>query len=95
LTNTRHFSPAKATLFATAIVILALVTIEVSARLYFAIRNSSAPTVDLHAYWVEDSAAGYALKPGYSAGGIRINSSGFRGPDSGSVTAPPFVYQGF
>ena len=81
MTNTRHISPAKATLFATAIVILALASIEVSARLYFAIRNSSAPTVDLHAYWVENSDAGYSLKPGYVAGGIRINSLGFRGPE--------------
>jgi lysophospholipase L1-like esterase len=81
LTNTRHLSPAKATLFATATVILVLASIEVSLRLYFAIRNSSAPTVELHAYWVEDSEAGYALKPGYSAGGIRINSLGFRGPE--------------
>jgi lysophospholipase L1-like esterase len=81
LTGTRHFSPATATLFATAIVILALAIIEVSARLYLAIRSGSAPKVDLHAYWVEDSDAGYALKPGYSAGGIRINSLGFRGPE--------------
>ena len=68
-------------LFATAIVFVALVTIEVSARLYFAIRNGSSPTVDLHAYWVEDPDAGYGLKPGYSVGGIRINSLGFRGPE--------------
>jgi len=81
LTNTRHVSPSKATLFATAIVILALTSIEVSARLYFAIRNNTAPTIDLHAYWMEDPEAGYALKPGYSAGGIRINSLGFRGPE--------------
>jgi len=32
------------------------------------------PKVDLHAYWVDDSDAGYILKPGYSAGAIRINS---------------------
>ena len=81
MANTRHFSPAKATLFATAIVILVLASIEVSARLYFAIRNRSVPTFNLHAYSVEDSDAGYALKPGYSAGGIRINSLGFRGPE--------------
>jgi lysophospholipase L1-like esterase len=45
-------------------------------------RGRALPTPDeRHAYQRTDPLLGYALKPGYDAGGIRINALGFRGPE--------------
>ncbi|MBV8720111.1 MAG: SGNH/GDSL hydrolase family protein [Chloroflexi bacterium] len=70
---------AKTVLFSTVTVVLALLCIEAGTRLYYALRSGAANTVDLHAYWTDDPETGYALLPGFAAGGIRINSLGFRG----------------
>lgn len=74
-------SPLRNALFSAVAVVLALTGIEATVRGYHAVRNSGAASIDLHAYWIDDAEAGYSLAPGYTAGSIRINALGFRGPE--------------
>ena len=62
--------------------------IEGSVRLYHAVRNVGSGDPEPRGYVVDDPQAGYTLKPGYTGGGIRINSLGFRGPEISREPAP-------
>jgi lysophospholipase L1-like esterase len=85
-----RISPAKQLVFALVMVLLVLAAIEGSVRAYHAVRNVGSGDPEPRGYVVEDAQAGYALKPGYAAGGIRINSLGFRGPEI-TCDKPPGV----
>jgi lysophospholipase L1-like esterase len=61
--------------------LLVLGGIEASVRVYHAVRNVGSGDPEPRGYVVDDSQAGYSLKPGYTGGGIRIDSLGFRGPE--------------
>jgi lysophospholipase L1-like esterase len=84
-------SPRKQALFALVTLVLVLGAIELGVRLYHVARNVGTSD-EPRGYVVQDPEAGYALKPGYNEGGIRIDRLGFRGPEVG-VTKPPGVYR--
>ena len=77
----RTISPARQALFAGLAVVLVLAALEASVRVYHGVRNVGSGEPEPRGYVVDDPDTGYALKPGYQNGGIRINSFGFRGPE--------------
>jgi lysophospholipase L1-like esterase len=83
-------SGRKQAAFTLVMVVLVLGAIEGSVRVYHAVRNVGSGDPEPRGYVVEDSQTGYSLKPGYTGGGIRINSRGFRGPEI-SATKPAGV----
>jgi lysophospholipase L1-like esterase len=77
-----RLSPSKRALFAGVAVVLVLAMLETSVRAYHFVRNVGTDhEEDPRGYLIEDAEAGYALRPGFSGGGVRINSLGFRGPE--------------
>lgn len=84
--------------FSALTTLLLLLLIEGSLRLYVRAERDemfgkALPIpMQRHVYQVKDAILGYALKPGYDAGGIRVNSLGFRGPEI-SLQKPPGVYR--
>jgi lysophospholipase L1-like esterase len=88
--KTPRISARKQALFSLIMLLLVLGAIEASVRVYHAVRNVGSGDPEPRGYVVDDSQAGYSLKPGYTGGGIRINSLGFRGPEI-SRDKPPGV----
>jgi lysophospholipase L1-like esterase len=84
-------SPRKQAVFALVTLVLVLAAIELGVRLYHFARNYGTAD-EPRGYVVQDPEAGYALKPGYNDGGIRIDRLGFRGPEV-SLAKPPGVYR--
>lgn len=77
----------KAAIFCLVWTVLLLGVLEGGLRFYAYVRAERArgrglpPPAERRDYQVLDPILGYALKPGYSAKGISINSLGFRGPE--------------
>jgi lysophospholipase L1-like esterase len=77
----------KAAIFSLVWTVLLLGVLEGGLRFYAYIRAERTrgrglpPPAERRDYQVLDPILGYALKPGYSAKGISINSLGFRGPE--------------
>jgi lysophospholipase L1-like esterase len=82
-----RLSPAKQAGFAVVAVVLMLVVLEVSVRIYHYIRNVGTGE-EPRGYVIDDAETGYSLKPGYIGSGIRINNLGFRGPEIPATKAP-------
>ena len=82
-----QLSARKQAAFAVVALLLVLVAVEGSVRLYHFVRNLGQP-VDPRGYIVDDPDEGYTLKPGFDEGGIRVDSLGFRGPEVALQKAP-------
>ena len=83
-----RISGRKQLAFALVMVLLVLAAIEGSVRAYHALRNVGSGDPEPRGYVVDDPQAGYSLKAGYTGGGIRINSLGFRGAEIARDKAP-------
>jgi lysophospholipase L1-like esterase len=90
----RHLGRAKLLLFSFLPTIFLLVVAETTLRMYvayagYAQQGEALPyPTQRQAYQRSDPVMGYALKPGYEAGGIHINRLGFRGPELSTAKQP-------
>lgn len=86
-----RITPLKAVAFTLVLVLGLLLAIEGLVRAYLFVRTLGVQE-EVRGYVVDDREAGYALRPGYSGGGIRVNSLGFRGGEV-ARSKPPGVYR--
>lgn len=96
--NHRRLGRLKLVIFSLLPVVILLGSAEVGLRVYGAhlarVERGHAlpPPAQRHKYQREDPVLGYSLRPGYNAGGIRVNQLGFRGAEI-TRTKPPNAFR--
>jgi lysophospholipase L1-like esterase len=89
--TTRRLGFGKVLIFSLIPTVVLLLMMEVGLRLYVGTQADGRGLpypAQRQVYQQRDPVLGYALKPGYEAGGIRVNRLGFRGPELSAAKKP-------